>query len=112
MLALADASFLLPQDPFCRLREIFRDKVGLPGPVRCMPSEFPFTVACAHKDTSRAGISRQFHVAITITDHGGALHIESVLLRCALQHAGFWLAAATVFRGRVRTKIDCINLRA
>ncbi len=35
-----------------------------------------------------------------------------MLLRCALQHAGFWLAAATVFGGSVRTIIDCVDLHA
>src|SRR5260221_10648609 len=111
-LARADASFLLPQNPVCRLRKIFRDKVGLRRPLRRVPGEFTFAVACAHKNTSRAGVSRQFHVTITITNDEGPLHIEPVLPRCALQHAGFWLAAATVFRGSVRTIINCVDLRA
>src|SRR5882762_2671906 len=66
----------------------------------------------AREVSSCAGISRQFHVTMTITNDEGPLHIEPVLPRGALQHAGFWLAAATVFGRSVRTIINRIDLRA
>src|ERR1700694_5617631 len=111
-LARADASFLLPQDPLCRLGEIFRDEVGRRGPLRCVPGQFTFAVACTHEDASRTGIPREFHVAIAIANHERALQIESVLQRCAVQHAGSWLAAAAVFGGGGRDIIDRVALCA
>src|SRR5258708_20742918 len=109
-LALADASFLLPQNPICRLRKVFGNKVGLRGPLRRLPSEFTFAIAGAHKDASCAGVSRKFHVTITITNHEGALHIEPPFMAAPFHHPGFWLATAAVFGGSVRTIINRIDL--
>src|SRR2546429_5965958 len=93
-------------------RSIFRNEVGLLGPLRRVPGEFTFTVACTHEDASRTGVSRELHVAIAIANHEGVLQIERVLQSCAVQHAGSWLAAATVFGGDVRTIIDRVDRRA
>src|SRR5260370_34777022 len=110
--ARANASLWLPQDPVCGLREIFRDKVGLHGPLRRMPRKFTFTVACAHEDASRTGISREFHVSKPVAHYERALQIKSVLVGRTLQHAGFWLAAATVFGRRGRRIINGLYLPA
>ena len=110
--ARANASFLLPQDPICRLGEVIGDKIGLPGPLHRMPGKLTFTVTCADEHASRTGVSREFHVAVTISNYEGALQIERVLRRRAVQHAGSWLAAGTVICGDVRTIIDRVDIRA
>src|SRR5436309_15468012 len=53
-LATADASFVLPQYPVCRLREVFSDKIRLYGPLCRVPSEFTFTIASTDEDATRA----------------------------------------------------------
>src|SRR5205823_7302309 len=90
-LATADASFVLPQYPVCRLREVFSDKIRLHGPLCRVPSEFTFTIASTDEDATRARVSRKFHVAITIANYKRAPQVEHMLRSRTFQHAGFWL---------------------
>src|SRR2546429_3516707 len=51
-------------------RSIFRNEVGLLGPLRRVPGEFTFTVACTHEDASRTGVSRDRKSTRLNSSHG------------------------------------------
>ena len=103
---------MLPQNPICRLREIFRDEVRLHWPLRSVPRDFAFAVAGANEDAAGTSVSREFHVSVTVANDEGAMQIECLFRRCAVQHACFWLAAGTFFCGDVRAIINRINFCA
>src|SRR5262245_2229962 len=82
---------------------------------------FPFTtpIPTQNKRRMQSCISRQFHVAVTITNHPACREID-VEIRCgAIDQSGFWFAAVTVnpvwrlaYRRMMRAVVDRVELRA
>src|SRR5436190_21040567 len=95
-LATADASFVLPQYPVCRLREVFSDKIRLHGPLCRVPSEFTSTITSTAEDATRARVSRKFHVAITTDNYKRAPQVDHMPRSSTFQHAGISPAAPTI----------------
>src|SRR5205807_10376957 len=95
-LSCVDASFVLPQDPIRRLREIFSDKIRLHRPLCRVPGKFTFTITGVDENAAHTRVSREFDVPIAITDLKVASQIEPVLLSSTVKHADCGLAAVTV----------------
>src|SRR5258708_5726742 len=59
--------------------KVIGNKIGLRGPIRRVPCEFPFPIGGADANTAPTNISGKFDIAITIADHEGSPQIKTML---------------------------------
>src|ERR1700674_4715010 len=111
LFAPGDASSWLPQNPVCRFREIFRDKIGRHRPFCRMPFQFAFAVAATYEYAPGAHVLSKIDIHVSVADNKRAPQIEGVFTSGVVQHARFWLATAARVGGSVRAIVNCVNMR-
>src|SRR5260370_8763239 len=82
--------------------KVIGNEIGLRGPIRRVPCEFPFPIGGADANTAPTNISGKFDIAITIADHEGSPQIKTMLESRPPHPPGPRLSTVTVRRRRVR----------